>query len=223
MANSSGHFIDFDNDRVTHCAPQQKRSRKTLEKILNATERLLENRIFEELTVKDIVREAGVSIGSFYARFKSKDLVLQDLYRRYREDLDSLKGHAFIKETEKMNLPELMEQIVHLGLARMESRRGLIRTIALHMRQHPLASGKKERKSARQARDVGVELIAKRRTEIKHKNPRQAARMVVFTLAALSREFVLFHYTPHASQLNLQRKQFVKETSRMLTNYLTCG
>ncbi|MCZ6835810.1 MAG: TetR/AcrR family transcriptional regulator [Planctomycetota bacterium] len=204
----------------THRAPRQARSRQTLEKILDATERLLESRIFEDLTVQDILQEAGVSIGSFYARFKTKDDVLRDLYQRYREDLSSLNQEVIEKETNGLSLMELLEKIVRHTLQRMEKRRGLIRTIVLHMRQHPEASGDEERRVARRARHVGVELIVSRKNEISHPRPREAARMIIFTLAALGREFVLFDYTPHASQLKLSRERFIRETTRMMANYL---
>ena len=35
--------------------------------------------------------------------------------------------------------------------------------------------------------------------------------MLIFTLAALGREFVLFNYTPHASQLHLSRERFIRD------------
>ena len=43
---------------------------------------------------------------------------------------------------------------------------------------------------------------------------------MIFTLAGLCREFVLFGYTPHASQLKLGREKFIRETTRLLLNYL---
>ena len=87
-------------------------------------------------------------------------------------------------------------------------------------RQHPEASGEAKRAAARHARDACVELIASRAAETSHPNPRQAARMLVFTLAAVAREFVLFGYTPHASQLGVSRKRFIRETACMLASYL---
>jgi AcrR family transcriptional regulator len=63
--------------------PVQGRSERTLARILDATERLLNARTFEQLTVQDIVREAEASVGSFYARFESKDALLNALHERY--------------------------------------------------------------------------------------------------------------------------------------------
>ena len=44
--------------------------------------------------------------------------------------------------------------------------------------------------------------------------------MLIFTLAAVARELVLFGYTPHASQPGVSRKRFMRETARMLASYL---
>jgi len=49
--------------------------------ILGATERLLADRRFDELTVADILAVAGVSRASFYFYFESKYAVLADLVR----------------------------------------------------------------------------------------------------------------------------------------------
>ena len=76
----------------------------------------------------------------------------------------------------KLPLYEVLEQIVRRAVQRMERRRGLIRTIALHMRQHPEASGPSEQTAARRNRDAGVELIVSRKNEFNHPRPREAAR-----------------------------------------------
>lgn len=59
--------------------PRQKRSEATLARILEAAGRLLATRDLEAVTVEDIAREAGVSVGSLYTRFKSKDDLLTHL------------------------------------------------------------------------------------------------------------------------------------------------
>ena len=66
-------------------APKQARSRRTLEALLSACERLLDERAFADVTVKDIVAEAGSSAGSFYARFETKYALLHALHSRMHE------------------------------------------------------------------------------------------------------------------------------------------
>ena len=66
-------------------APSQDRSRKTAERFLDAGFKLLESRTFDELSVADLAREAGRSVGAFYQRFGSKDDFLVVLLVAYFE------------------------------------------------------------------------------------------------------------------------------------------
>lgn len=61
---------------------QQQKSRETKEKIFKAAKRILQKKGYEELSIKNICEEAGVSNGSFYHHFKTKD----DLLSYYIED-----------------------------------------------------------------------------------------------------------------------------------------
>lgn len=61
---------------------QQQKSRETKEKIFQAAKRILGKKGYEELSIKNICEEAGVSNGSFYHHFKTKD----DLLSYYIED-----------------------------------------------------------------------------------------------------------------------------------------
>jgi AcrR family transcriptional regulator len=59
--------------------PRQARSQETLQRFLDATQQLLVERPFEEITVADIVGRADRTVGSFYARFDDKYAVLYEL------------------------------------------------------------------------------------------------------------------------------------------------
>ncbi|HJB00043.1 MAG TPA: TetR/AcrR family transcriptional regulator [Candidatus Mediterraneibacter merdavium] len=61
---------------------QQQKSRETREKIFQAAKRILQKEGYEELSIKNICEEAGVSNGSFYHHFKTKD----DLLSYYIEE-----------------------------------------------------------------------------------------------------------------------------------------
>lgn len=72
-------------DREWVRAPRQARSQATLERFVEATRLLLEERSFEEITVADIVSKAERTVGSFYARFEDKYAVLHVLVARLDE------------------------------------------------------------------------------------------------------------------------------------------
>lgn len=71
--------------RDTHTAAlskQQLKSQETKRKIFQAAKKILQKKGYEELSIKNICEEAGVSNGSFYHHFKTKD----DLLSYYIEE-----------------------------------------------------------------------------------------------------------------------------------------
>lgn len=65
---------------------QQMKSRETKAKIFRAAKSILQKKGYEELSIKNICEEAGVSNGSFYHHFKTKD----DLLSYYIEEQPSI-------------------------------------------------------------------------------------------------------------------------------------
>lgn len=61
---------------------QQLKSKETKERIFMAAKHIIQKHGYEELSIKNICEEAGVSNGSFYHHFKTKD----DLLSYYIED-----------------------------------------------------------------------------------------------------------------------------------------
>lgn len=65
---------------------QQQKSKETKERIFRAAKSILQRNGYEDLSIKNICEEAGVSNGSFYHHFKTKD----DLLSYYIEDQPSI-------------------------------------------------------------------------------------------------------------------------------------
>ena len=65
---------------------QQLKSKETKAKIFRAAKHILQKHGYEALSIKNICEEAGVSNGSFYHHFKTKD----DLLSYYIEDQPSI-------------------------------------------------------------------------------------------------------------------------------------
>ncbi len=66
----------------TELSRQQQKSKATKERIFQAAKVILKKKGYEELSIKNICEEAGVSNGSFYHHFKTKD----DLLSYYIEE-----------------------------------------------------------------------------------------------------------------------------------------
>jgi len=66
----------------TALSKQEQKSKETKERIYKALKKILGTQGYEQLSLKNICKEAGVSNGSFYHHFKSKD----DLLSYYIEE-----------------------------------------------------------------------------------------------------------------------------------------
>jgi AcrR family transcriptional regulator len=64
---------------------QQARSRRTRDALLDAARTLLNSRAWNELTVADIVEQAGCSVGAFYSRFPDKEALFEALTAQWFE------------------------------------------------------------------------------------------------------------------------------------------
>src|SRR6478752_3969712 len=67
--------------------PKQKRSQESLERVLDAGTRLLEEQGLDAFTIQDVSRRADVSVGAIYARFGNKESLLRAVHRHAMESL----------------------------------------------------------------------------------------------------------------------------------------
>lgn len=68
---------------------RKERAELTKQKIYETADRLYAARSFNEISVNDIIREAGVSKGAFYFHYPSKDTLLTSLISNYVVKLDT--------------------------------------------------------------------------------------------------------------------------------------
>lgn len=88
---------------------QQLKSMETKARIFNAAKRILKKSGYEQLSIKNICEEAGVSNGSFYHHFKTKD----DLLSYYIEEQPSINPDLLDLPSTK---EEAREAIVYVYL-----------------------------------------------------------------------------------------------------------
>ncbi|MDD9960978.1 MAG: TetR/AcrR family transcriptional regulator [Gammaproteobacteria bacterium] len=66
--------------------PQQDRSIRTQQALIDALIRLLNDQSFDEITVSQIAAEAGLTTGAIYRRFKDKRSLLGSAFERFVEE-----------------------------------------------------------------------------------------------------------------------------------------
>ena len=69
-------------------APEQDRSRATVEAIVGAAAHILIKHGYDAFTTNRVAEKAGVSIGSLYQYFPNKDSLLSELMRRHLVDIE---------------------------------------------------------------------------------------------------------------------------------------
>jgi len=65
---------------------KQDRSRKTRDALIAAAWRLLQSLPWEVISINDLVKSAGCSVGAFYARFTDKEALFESLASEYLEE-----------------------------------------------------------------------------------------------------------------------------------------
>ncbi len=202
-------------------APRQDRSRRTLEAILEATEKLLERRAFGDISIAEIVLKSGSSTGSFYARFPTKDALLPALYARYHAAIPervTRLGAALARKP--LTLRRACRLIVDEFAASFEDRENLMRAIVIYARTKP-----EDLRSILGERTTMYEQIVAAlhpfHAEIRHPDKAYAIRTGFFIVGTAVREVVLF---PNAPAANAARQPITKMKATLadvLHSYLT--
>ena len=201
-------------------APLQERSVRTFDTIMDATERLLEAREFDSISVADIVREAGVSTGSFYARLSSKDALLPLLYRRYHLDI-AQRGARLIRQIEAADsLAVACHLVVEPFIWLYTSRANLMRAVTLLARTNPEAIEEfvPERMDLHRAIERAMLRFD---PEIRREDPQQAIRLALFMAVSTLREGLLFGNAPFARATAADANRLRAEVVAMMSGYLS--
>lgn len=108
--------------------PRQARSVATFEAILEAAARILESLGFAGFNTNAVAELAGVSIGSLYQYFLSKDALIVELIRRERAELSKRIVEA-IQEHEATDLKEKLKLVIQAAVQHQFNRPQLARTL----------------------------------------------------------------------------------------------
>ncbi len=105
-------------------AAVQARSQAMHEALIRAGRELIEARTLEEISVADVAKAAGCSVGSFYFRFVDKDLYFRALIA------DTISDDSYLEEalgSTDLSDDQACARLVHAIVQRYRSKRGLIR------------------------------------------------------------------------------------------------
>ncbi len=175
-------------------APKQQRSRQTAERITAAALELLERKSFAELSVAEIARRAGVSVGGFYARFPSKEALLQYFDATIVEGILSRAGREL--DSERLagrSARAVVRTYIGLGVTAFRRHRSVLQQVALRSRTSQDQAFKQRIREANAFLHGRFRaLLEERRSEIRHPDPELAIDIGLTFVSATMREYVLF-------------------------------
>ncbi len=96
MVHISGQATLPDDSGVDGVRPvKQLRARRSRDRLLDAGQKLVARRPFDQLSVADIARAADCSVGAFYLRFRDKDAFFRALIAQYLAEVRTETSQVF--------------------------------------------------------------------------------------------------------------------------------
>jgi AcrR family transcriptional regulator len=198
--------------------PQQDRSRKTLERLLDATEAIIRERGVEAVTVPEVARAARSSVGSFYARFPDKAALLRTLHERACEQtLATATAALDPARFRHLGTEELVRLFIGFAVRLFHERRPLMLAFSTALAGDP---GFAERR-ARNAAAIGTllrGLLLERRAELHHPRPAEALDMGLRVVTATLEQ--RNGLEAGGGEVAISDEALSEELSRMILGYL---
>jgi AcrR family transcriptional regulator len=195
--------------------PVQERSRATQRKILDAAERLLRTRRFDEIAMTDLAREAEVSIGGLYARFGAKEELLESLYARYEaRRSERLARTLEPSHWEAVDLVGRVRGVATILVGLMSKESHILRSFLLHHWSHPQEIGGSFAHRLETIYENAAAVIALDSGKIGASVPEFAARAAVAVIAGACRDMVVMKPAPAPGAVQMSQEELVETLTR---------
>lgn len=199
--------------------PQQSRSQETLGRILDAAERVLEEKSFTEATLAEIMERAGVTVGAFYRRFPDKDALLHHLDQRFFTEMHELTRELLDPvRWDGQPLARIIPHVTAVAVPLYRMRRGLLRTLFIRARSDATIQQSARELNGQLLKSMKT-LAEPRREEITHPNPLDAVEFGFKMFLGSLRETVVFGEVWPQDGV-LPDEQLAHELARMYLGYL---
>jgi AcrR family transcriptional regulator len=197
--------------------PVQKRSKATVDDLLSAAAQVFEAHGYAAGTTNRIAERAGVSIGTLYQYFPSKEAIAVALLERHIADTDrrlhEWVGHMIATQHGlHAALHDYVTGMLEIHFGRPRLQHILLEETPLPERVHQ-AKLEAERRAAKT-----VAGLLRVYPEIRHASLDQVGFLVVQTVESLTHRFAA-----HPDEQIISRSSFIDELVVMLEAYLSCS
>jgi AcrR family transcriptional regulator len=169
-------------------APQQARSRESLNKLLKAAVEVLGQQGVAGTTIPRIAAHAGLTPGAVYRRFRNKDVLLETVILRVLEDQTKvLLLMLTVEAAAEIPFPTLAEHVINSLVVSYRVNAGLLRAVRQFLQEREGSPfWKKASKLELRTFEYLVSILVTSGREIQHSDPRAAVAlglmMVIGTL-----------------------------------------
>ncbi|HNY66688.1 MAG TPA: TetR/AcrR family transcriptional regulator [Deltaproteobacteria bacterium] len=201
------------NHMVPRKLPSQERSRATVAAIYEAAAQVFTRNGYYSTTTDMIAERAGVSIGTLYQYFPSKDAILVGLWENH-----FLQGRAILEDAvaelerspfvNRQKVAEMIRRVILLNMEHRTQHRFFVSDIPW-----PRAVIEKEIELGRLVKGY-IEEAFRKSPGFRIANPRVAAHVVYETAYSLAHEYILY-WTEE-----IPMDEFVHEMADMLSRYV---
>jgi AcrR family transcriptional regulator len=199
--------------------PQQVRTHATLVKLLDAGEALLDEKPWNEISVAEIAKKAGSSVGAFYRRFSDKDSLLHAIHERFVGEAMATADSALDPDRwREATLPELVAESLGFVMSVMRERHGLDRAVFERALYDDVFKERSNRLNSYVVRGM-TELVFARRDAITHPDPEVAVNVALRQAFGFITDTCTVGVNDYGLH-ELDDATLAKEIARSFTSYL---
>ncbi|KAB8333796.1 TetR/AcrR family transcriptional regulator [Scytonema tolypothrichoides VB-61278] len=194
--------------------PKQERSRETVEAILTATAHILIKEGYDTASTNKIAERAGVSIGSLYQYFPSKEAIVATLIEHHAQKMISVIEARLELVSDaplEISLRELVKACVQANAINPNLHKVLIEQVPR------VGQLEKVTEVEKQVTALIRRYLEEKRDQIQPQNLDLAAFILAHTLEAL------IHAAALGEPAFLVNEQFEQEVTTLLLRYLKCN
>ena len=168
-------------------SPSQERSRRTVERILDAAARIFHEQGYAGATTNDVADEAGVSVGSLYQYFPNKDSLLVALTRRHIESTTVGLTHLLGQTSVASGFDTILRQVVDFLVKQHDL--DDLHLLVMHQAPRTIEISVELERAKSQLVDLAEQLLVSRINDPHRRT--LVARMVVATIDAGVHDVIL--------------------------------
>jgi AcrR family transcriptional regulator len=198
--------------------PKQRRSQESLERVLVAATKLLQEKGFEAFTIQDVSQRADVSVGAIYARFGSRENLLRAVHQHAMESMRAVHEAVSAADGQGRNAREVIAGAVSIvadGFRRNER----LLSAFMHLGAIDDAIAKRGSESSIELAKQFEATILHHRDEITHGDPEKAVD-VAFRMAYCTFARQVMYGPSFESERPIEWDELVDEVGAACAAYL---